>query len=271
MGIDDVFDASTTSGRVTSPSVRKMRASPRAARSPPRSPGRRRPAHARSVAPWTRQQRVRVVRRRACRVPRPCRTERSTRGPARDQLRLPSTNVTSAPAARRTSTMPEPIRPQPTTPTCRTSSAFIAPSVASWGKPTIPGHPARRANRPTTRGVWIAKEEVRTSMLAHAGGAPETLSVVLLFAGIWVGWAGWSRIKGRGFPRMPRGGAYALMGGAALLALSAAVVPPMIWGPNLKVKPRRHRSPRYAPRPPPRSTSSIPRRARPSPATRSTS
>lgn len=75
-------------------------------------------------------------------------------------------------------------------------------------------------------------------MLAHAGGAPETLSVVLLFAGIWVGWAGWSRIKGRGFPRMPRGGAYALMGGAALLALSAAVVPPMIWGPNLKVKPQ---------------------------------
>lgn len=73
-------------------------------------------------------------------------------------------------------------------------------------------------------------------MLAHAGGAPETLSVVLLFAGIWVGWAGWSRIKGRGFPRMPKGGAYALMGGAALLALSAAVVPPMIWGPNLKVK-----------------------------------
>ena len=74
-------------------------------------------------------------------------------------------------------------------------------------------------------------------MLAHAGGAPETLSVVLLFAGIWVGWAGWSRIKGKGFPRMPKGGAYALMGGAALLALSAALVPPMIWGPNLKVKP----------------------------------
>jgi hypothetical protein len=26
------------------------------------------------------------------------------------------------------------------------------------------------------------------------------------------------------------------MGGAALLALSAAIIPPMIWGPNLKVK-----------------------------------
>jgi hypothetical protein len=74
-------------------------------------------------------------------------------------------------------------------------------------------------------------------MLAHAGGAPETLSVVLLFGGIWVGWAGWSRIKGRGFPRLPMGGAYALMVGAVGLALSAAVIPPLIWGPALKLKP----------------------------------
>jgi hypothetical protein len=74
-------------------------------------------------------------------------------------------------------------------------------------------------------------------MLAHAGGAPETLSVVFLFGGIWVGWAGWSRIKGRGFPRLPMKGAYALMVGAVGLALCAAVVPPLIWGPALKLKP----------------------------------
>ncbi len=74
-------------------------------------------------------------------------------------------------------------------------------------------------------------------MLAHAGGAPETLSVVLLFGGIWVGWAGWSRIKGKGFPRLPMAGAYALIVGAVGLALSAAVVPPLIWGPALKLKP----------------------------------
>ena len=71
-------------------------------------------------------------------------------------------------------------------------------------------------------------------MIAHAGGAPETLSVVLLFGGIWVGWAGWSRIRERGFPRLPRTGAYALLVAAAGLALSAAVIPPMIWGPALK-------------------------------------
>jgi hypothetical protein len=74
-------------------------------------------------------------------------------------------------------------------------------------------------------------------MLAHAGGAPETLSVVLLFAGIWVGWAGWSRIKGKGFPNLPMNGAYALMVGAVGLAISAAVVPTLIWGPALKLNP----------------------------------
>ena len=42
-------------------------------------------------------------------------------------------------------------------------------------------------------------------MLAHAGAADESLSVVLLFAGLWVGWAGWSRLKGRGFPRLVQG------------------------------------------------------------------
>jgi hypothetical protein len=62
-------------------------------------------------------------------------------------------------------------------------------------------------------------------MLAHAGAADESLSVLLLFAGIWVGWAGWSRLRGRGFPRMPRGAAIALVAGGVALAISAAIVP----------------------------------------------
>jgi hypothetical protein len=70
-------------------------------------------------------------------------------------------------------------------------------------------------------------------VLAHAGGADETLSVVLLFAGLWIGWAGWSRLKGKGFPRLPIRGAYALIGVGLVVAVSAAVIPRMIFGPTL--------------------------------------
>lgn len=62
-------------------------------------------------------------------------------------------------------------------------------------------------------------------MLAHAGAVDESLSVVLVFAGLWVGWVGWSRLKGRGFPRLPTGGAVAFVVAGVALALSAAFVP----------------------------------------------
>ena len=74
-------------------------------------------------------------------------------------------------------------------------------------------------------------------MLAHAGGADESLSVVLLFAGLWVGWAGWSRLKGKGFPRLPTPAAYGLVGAGAALAVSAAFVPRMLFGPTLRPAP----------------------------------
>jgi hypothetical protein len=88
-------------------------------------------------------------------------------------------------------------------------------------------------------------------MLAHGGGAPETISVVLLFGGLWVGWAGWSRLKGTGFPRLPVGGAYGLLGVAVVLALAAGFVPQAIWGPSGAPA----RSP--APGPRPASTATI--------------
>ena len=69
-------------------------------------------------------------------------------------------------------------------------------------------------------------------MLAHAGGADESLSLVLLFAGIWVGWAGWSRLKGRGFPRLPTPAAYTLVAAGVILAVSAAIIPRRIFGPT---------------------------------------
>lgn len=69
-------------------------------------------------------------------------------------------------------------------------------------------------------------------MLAHAGSVDETWSVVMVFAALWVGWAGWSRLRGHGFPRLPRLGAYALVGLAGLLVIGAAFVPRAIFGPT---------------------------------------
>jgi hypothetical protein len=68
-------------------------------------------------------------------------------------------------------------------------------------------------------------------ILAHASGADETMSLVMLFAGIWVGWIGWSRLRGTGFPRLPHWGAWALIGVAATLVITATFVPRMIVGP----------------------------------------
>jgi hypothetical protein len=69
--------------------------------------------------------------------------------------------------------------------------------------------------------------------VAHASGADETMSLVMLFAGIWVGWIGWSRLRGTGFPRLPRWGAWATIGVAATLVITATFVPRMIVGTGI--------------------------------------
>ena len=62
-------------------------------------------------------------------------------------------------------------------------------------------------------------------ILAHASGADESMSLVMLFAGIWVGWIGWSHLRGTGFPRLPHWGAWALIGGIPLaLAIAAGLI-----------------------------------------------
>lgn len=62
-------------------------------------------------------------------------------------------------------------------------------------------------------------------MLAHAGAADESLSVAILFGALWVGWVGWSRLKGTAFPRLPSWAGRAMLLAAVLLVVSAAVVP----------------------------------------------
>ena len=75
-------------------------------------------------------------------------------------------------------------------------------------------------------------------MLAHAGSVDETWSVVLAFAALWIGWAGWSRLRGRGFPRLPVSGAYALVGLAGALVVGAVFLPRAILGPTAPSGPR---------------------------------
>jgi hypothetical protein len=62
-------------------------------------------------------------------------------------------------------------------------------------------------------------------MLAHAGAVDESLSVALLFGALWVGWVGWSRLRGKAFPSLPAWAGPGLLVAAGALAVSAAVVP----------------------------------------------
>lgn len=68
-------------------------------------------------------------------------------------------------------------------------------------------------------------------LLAHGTGADESMSLVMLFAGIWVGWIGWSCLRGTGFARLPHWGAWGLIGVAATLMITATFVPRMLIGP----------------------------------------
>lgn len=70
------------------------------------------------------------------------------------------------------------------------------------------------------------------AMLAHQGAVDETLSVVLLFGALWVGWVGWSRLKGKGFPRLPAWAGPGLLAVAAAFAVTAAIVPRAIFPPS---------------------------------------
>ncbi len=69
-------------------------------------------------------------------------------------------------------------------------------------------------------------------MIAHAGGQDESLAIVMVFTGIWTGWIGWSRLRDKGFPRVPVVGAWGLIAVAAVLFVTSTFVPRALLGPK---------------------------------------
>jgi hypothetical protein len=74
-------------------------------------------------------------------------------------------------------------------------------------------------------------------VLAHAGNADESLAIFMIFVALWVGWTGWSRIKGTGFPRLPRAAAFGLLGVAGVILIASAFVPRALLGPKASAAP----------------------------------
>ncbi|MGZ5307184.1 MAG: hypothetical protein ACXWEG_10665 [Actinomycetota bacterium] len=69
-------------------------------------------------------------------------------------------------------------------------------------------------------------------MLAHGGTPDEQVAMVTVVAGLWIGWAGLSRIRDKGFPRLPLGGAYGLAVVGAIVVIAGLTLPRQFLRPT---------------------------------------
>jgi hypothetical protein len=69
-------------------------------------------------------------------------------------------------------------------------------------------------------------------VLAHAGTPDEQVALFLVVAGLWLGWAGLSRLRGKGFPRLPLASAWVLSGLGAVIMVAGLILPRQFMRPN---------------------------------------
>jgi hypothetical protein len=72
----------------------------------------------------------------------------------------------------------------------------------------------------------------------------------MIFAALWIGWIGWSRVRRTGFGRLPGWAGPCLMAGGVALLVSSSIVPRALLGPTATVS-------TGASEPRPRSSASI--------------
>jgi hypothetical protein len=68
--------------------------------------------------------------------------------------------------------------------------------------------------------------------LAHGGTPDEQVALITVVGGLWLGWAGMSRLRHKGFPRMPIGGAWTLAIAGGVVIIAGLTLPRQFMRPN---------------------------------------